>query len=89
MTLTSTVLGTIDNFPRRTPVRELHKALNNPYIYDYIKNYAGNKQKAYKIMEMLMFSTYDKANPDTEDIIRGLNKATVILTTVQVPRLPL
>jgi hypothetical protein len=30
------ILRTIDNFPRRTPVRELHKAFNIPYIYDYI-----------------------------------------------------
>jgi hypothetical protein len=30
------VLRTIGNFPRRTPVRELHKAFNIPYIYDYI-----------------------------------------------------
>jgi hypothetical protein len=30
------VLRTIGNFPRRTPVRQLHKAFNIPYIYDYI-----------------------------------------------------
>jgi hypothetical protein len=30
------VLRTIGNFPRRTPVRELHKAFDIPYIYDYI-----------------------------------------------------
>jgi hypothetical protein len=30
------VLRTIGNFPRRTPVRELHKVFNIPYIYDYI-----------------------------------------------------
>jgi hypothetical protein len=34
--LQSKVLRTIGNFPRRTPVRELHKAFNIPYIYDYI-----------------------------------------------------
>jgi hypothetical protein len=33
-------LRTIDNFPRRTPVRELHKAFNIPYIYDYITKLA-------------------------------------------------
>jgi hypothetical protein len=27
---------TIGNFPRRTPVRELHKAFSIPYIYNYI-----------------------------------------------------
>jgi hypothetical protein len=30
------VLRTTGNFPRRTPVRELHKAFNIPFIYDYI-----------------------------------------------------
>jgi hypothetical protein len=34
----SNALCAIGNFPRRTPVRELHKAFNIPYIYDYITN---------------------------------------------------
>jgi hypothetical protein len=29
-------LRIIGNFPRRTPVTELHKDFNIPYIYDYI-----------------------------------------------------
>jgi hypothetical protein len=45
------VLRTIDNFPRHAPVRELHKAFNIPYIYDYITKLC--RQQA-KIMEMLM-----------------------------------
>jgi hypothetical protein len=45
-----------------------------------LQNYAGNKQKSYKIMEMLMFAMQDKEKPDTENI-RGLNLA------VQVSRL--
>jgi hypothetical protein len=36
--LQNKVLRTIGNFPRRTPVRELHKAFSIPYIYDYITN---------------------------------------------------
>jgi hypothetical protein len=32
--LQNKVLSTIGNFPRHTPVRELHKAFNIPYIYD-------------------------------------------------------
>jgi hypothetical protein len=45
---------TIGNFPGHTPVRELHKAFNILYIYDYtvLQNYAGNKQKLYKIMKI-------------------------------------
>jgi hypothetical protein len=34
--LQNKVLRIIGNFPRRTPVRELHKAFSIPYIYDYI-----------------------------------------------------
>jgi hypothetical protein len=34
--LQNKVLRTIGNFPRRTPVRDLHMALKLPYIYDYI-----------------------------------------------------
>jgi hypothetical protein len=34
--LENKVLRIIGNFPRRTPVRELHKAFSIPYIYDYI-----------------------------------------------------
>jgi hypothetical protein len=36
-------------------------AFKLPYMYDYMKNYAGNKQKAYKIMKMKMFAILDKA----------------------------
>jgi hypothetical protein len=34
--LQNRVLRTIGNFPRRTPVRELHKAFYIPYVYDYM-----------------------------------------------------
>jgi hypothetical protein len=34
--LQNKVLRTIGNFQRLTPVRELHRAFNIPYIYDYI-----------------------------------------------------
>jgi hypothetical protein len=34
--LQNKVLRTIENFPRRTPVRDLHMAFKLPYIYDYI-----------------------------------------------------
>jgi hypothetical protein len=30
------VLRTTENFPLRTPVRELHTAFNLPYVYDYV-----------------------------------------------------
>jgi hypothetical protein len=34
--LQNKVLRNTDNFPRHTPVCELHKAFSIPYIYDYI-----------------------------------------------------
>jgi hypothetical protein len=39
------VLRTIGNFPRHTPVCELHKAFNIPYIYDYITNLCRKEAK--------------------------------------------
>jgi hypothetical protein len=43
--LQNKVLRTIGNFPRRTPVRELHKAFNIPYIYDYVTKLCGQTAK--------------------------------------------
>jgi hypothetical protein len=34
--LQNKVLRTIGNYPRRTPVRDLHLAFQIPYVYDYI-----------------------------------------------------
>jgi hypothetical protein len=34
--LQNKVLHIIGNFPRHTPVRELHMAFKIPYVYDYI-----------------------------------------------------
>jgi hypothetical protein len=34
--LQNKVLRTIGNFPRRTPVRDLHITFKIPYVYDYI-----------------------------------------------------
>jgi hypothetical protein len=34
--LQNKVLRTIGHFPRRTPVGELHVALDIPYVYDFI-----------------------------------------------------
>jgi hypothetical protein len=83
--LQNKVLLTIGNFPRRTPVQELHKAFNIPYITIILQNYAGNKQKLYKIMKMQIYAILGKAKPNTENI-RGLNLAVVKRTTVQAAR---
>jgi hypothetical protein len=34
--LQTKVLRTIDSFPRRTPIRDLHLAFQIPFVYDYI-----------------------------------------------------
>jgi hypothetical protein len=34
--LQNKVLGTSGNFPRRTPVRDLHMAFKLPYVYEFI-----------------------------------------------------
>jgi hypothetical protein len=34
--LQNKVLRTIDSFPRRTSVRDMHAAFQIPYVYDYI-----------------------------------------------------
>jgi hypothetical protein len=64
--LQNKVFRTIGNFPMCTPIHELHMAFKLLCIYEYIKNYAGNKQKSYKIMKMQMFATLDKASPTQE-----------------------
>jgi hypothetical protein len=46
----------------------MHEAFQIPYVYDYITNHAGNKQKSSKIMKMKMFATLDKTKPDTANI---------------------
>jgi hypothetical protein len=37
--LQNKILRTIDSFPRRSPIRDLHMALKRPYIYDYITKF--------------------------------------------------
>jgi hypothetical protein len=82
--LQNKVLRTTGNFPRRTPVWELHKAFNTSTII--LQNYADNKHKLYKIIKMQMSAILGKANPDTENI-RGLDLAVAKRTTVQASRL--
>jgi hypothetical protein len=42
--LQNKVLRTIANFPRYTPVRDLHAAFNLPHVYDYIETKLCRKQ---------------------------------------------
>jgi hypothetical protein len=43
--LQNKVHRTIGNFPRHTPVQELHKAFNIPYIYNYITKLCRQQAK--------------------------------------------
>jgi hypothetical protein len=45
--LQNKVLRTVGNFPRRTPVRDLHMAFKLPYVYDYITKL--RRRQAYAI----------------------------------------
>jgi hypothetical protein len=80
--LQNKVLRNIGNFPKRTTVRDMHKAFHMPYVYDYITKSCRHKQKSSKIMKIKMFATLDKAKPDTQNI-RGLNLAAVMCMIVK------
>jgi hypothetical protein len=82
------VLSTTGNYTKSTPFRDILKTFKHLYVYDYVKNYAGNKQQLYKIMIMKMFAAMTKAKTDTKNI-RGLNLVAVKHMIVQVTRLPL
>jgi hypothetical protein len=43
--LRNKVLRTTGNFPKHTPVGELHKAFNIPHIYDYITKLCRKRAK--------------------------------------------
>jgi hypothetical protein len=80
--LQNKVLRTIGNFPRRIPVRELHKAFNIPYIYDYITKLC--RQQAQVIQN---HKNANVRHIGQGENIRGLNLAAAKRTTVQASRL--
>jgi hypothetical protein len=73
--LQNKVLRTMGNFPRRTPVRDLHMAFKLPYVYDYITKLRRQQAKVIQNHENENVATFEKANTDTGN------------TTVQVTRL--
>jgi hypothetical protein len=86
--LQNKVLRTNGNFPRRTPVRELHKAFSIPHIYDYITKLSRQQAEVILNHENVNVRNIGHAKPGTEST-RGLNLAAVMRTTVQMTRLPL
>jgi hypothetical protein len=43
--LQNRILCSNSNFPRRTPVRELHKAFSIPYVYDYMTKLSRQQEE--------------------------------------------
>jgi hypothetical protein len=74
--LKNKVISTNGNFPRCTPVRDLHAAFSLPYIYDYIIKLCRKQAKAIQNEEKNMFAVWDKVKPGTENI-RELNLVVV------------
>jgi hypothetical protein len=85
--LQNKVLCTVGNFPKRTPVREMHMAFHLPYVYDYTTKLC-RQQAEVTINHDNENVRYilDKAKPDIENI-RGLNLVAVEHTTIHVTRL--
>jgi hypothetical protein len=54
-------LRTIGNFPRLTPVRELHVALKIPYVYDFITKLCRQKTEVIQ----------NNVNPNVRNIGQG------------------
>jgi hypothetical protein len=44
--LQNKVLGTIENVPKRTPVRDYHMAFKLPYVYDYVTKMCRRQAEA-------------------------------------------
>jgi hypothetical protein len=82
------VLRTIGNFPRCTPVLDLHTTFNLPYVYDYITKLCRQKAEIIQNHENEHIGGIGQGKPDIE-IVRGLNLAVVKLMTVQVNKLSL
>jgi hypothetical protein len=65
--LQNKVLSTTGKFPSSTSVRDIHIDFQIPYVYDFTQNYAGNKQKSFKMVKMKIFAILDK-KPHTDNI---------------------
>jgi hypothetical protein len=63
--LQNKVLRTIGNFPRCTPVRDLHTAFNLPYVYDYTTKLCR--------LQTEVIQNLHRTRRSQTDNIRGLN----------------
>jgi hypothetical protein len=80
------VLRTIGNFPRCTPVRDLHEALNVPYVSDYVTKLC--RQQAEVTQNCVNEHVRSIGQGEgRQEIIKSLNLAAFKLTTLQVTEL--
>jgi hypothetical protein len=79
--LNNKVFRTIGNFPSCTPVRDLHTALNLPYMYCYITKLCRQQADVIRNHENDYVRGIGQGEPDIENI-KGLNLAAVKLTAV-------
>jgi hypothetical protein len=82
------VLATIGNFPRRTPVRDLHVAFKLPYIHDYINKLCRQQAEVIQNHENENIRNIGQEESRHKKYKR-INFAAVKHTTIQVIRLPL
>jgi hypothetical protein len=59
--LQNDLLRTNGNFPRRTPVREMHMAFYLPYVYDYKTKLCRQQAEVILYHDNQMFAILDKA----------------------------
>jgi hypothetical protein len=77
------VVRTIGNFPRCTPVRDLHTVFSLPYVYDYISKLCMRQAEVIQNHE----NEHVRGIGQGEENVRGLNLAVVKLTIIQVTKL--
>jgi hypothetical protein len=81
--LQNSVLRSIGNIDRRTPVRDLHLAFKISYVYDYINKLCRRQAEIILNHENPIVREIGQGKPGIGNI-RGLNLAAVKSTTVQV-----
>jgi hypothetical protein len=59
--LQNKVLRTIGNFPKRTSVRDMHKAFHMPYVYDYITKSCRQQAEVIQNHENVPYSGQGEA----------------------------
>jgi hypothetical protein len=84
------VFHTIKNFPRCTPVRDLHTAFNLPYVYDYIIKLLRQQAELIQYHENEYVRSIGQGETRHRNYKRlSLNLVVVKPTTLQMAKLTL